>query len=224
MFERRVYAVIRLDGRSSGGSGGGGGDGGGGDGGGGGGGGGGGSGSGGGGSLRGAARETLLSCVKLGDRVGRTLIVPPPSYSLSFTNTHTHNTHTLTHILSSSFSLPFSLPPSLPRLSPTLDSFTTDRHVHTQARGPQHKRSYNRRTHRQTYTRHRHPQSALPWSALPSLRRVSNSFDSLPLSFYLPTLQFAEYARVRASYEPPSVHIVVATVIVHRLCPSLRSS
>ncbi|KYM77590.1 hypothetical protein ALC53_11931 [Atta colombica] len=63
MFERRVYAVIRLDGRSSGGSGGGGG---------------GGSGSGGGGSLRGAARETLLSCVKLGDRVGRTLIVPPP--------------------------------------------------------------------------------------------------------------------------------------------------
>ncbi|KYQ59082.1 hypothetical protein ALC60_01917 [Trachymyrmex zeteki] len=62
MFERRVYAVIRLDGCSSGGSDGGG-DGVGGD---------------GGGSLRGAARETLLSCVKLGDRVGRTLIVPPP--------------------------------------------------------------------------------------------------------------------------------------------------
>ena len=121
-FESRVYGGGRHDrpGRVDGGGGGGGSGGGG--------------GGGGGGGLRGRReRDAALSCVKLGDRVGRSLIVPA-SELLSHVHTHrlTH-THSHTHLsLSLSFSLSLSLslylrlsvsllpPTHLPRFSVSL--------------------------------------------------------------------------------------------------------
>lgn len=72
-------------------------------------------GDGGGGGLRGRReRDTTLSCVKLGDRVGRSLIVPA-SELLSHVHTHrlTH-THSHTHFLLLSLSLGKTSPPRPP--------------------------------------------------------------------------------------------------------------
>lgn len=96
-------------------------------------------GDGGGGGLRGRReRDTTLSCVKLGDRVGRSLIVPA-SELLSHVHTHrlTH-THTPTHTLSPSLSFSrknLTSPPSPPCRSRQTASpsrrDTTVTHVHT---------------------------------------------------------------------------------------------
>lgn len=103
-------------------------------------------GDGGGGGLRGRReRDTTLSCVKLGDRVGRSLIVPA---SELLSHVHTHRlTHTHSHTHTFSFSLFLSEKPHLPAL-PTVQvaanslSKPTRHHSHTRA-------------HRQTHTRAR---------------------------------------------------------------------
>lgn len=89
-------------------------------------------GDGGGGGLRGRReRDTTLSCVKLGDRVGRSLIVPA---SELLSHVHTHRlTHTLPHTLSPSLFLSKTSPPPPCRSRQTdlQANATPVTHVHT---------------------------------------------------------------------------------------------
>lgn len=87
-------------------------------------------GDGGGGGLRGRReRDTTLSCVKLGDRVGRSLIVPA---SELLSHVHTHRlTHTLPHTLSPSLFLSKTSPPPPSRQTDLQANATPVTHVHT---------------------------------------------------------------------------------------------
>lgn len=98
-------------------------------------------GDGGGGGLRGRReRDTTLSCVKLGDRVGRSLIVPA-SELLS----HVH-THRLTHTLPHTHFLLLSFSRNLPPLSSVQVAAN---------RSPSQRDTSHTRAHRQTHTRAR---------------------------------------------------------------------
>lgn len=160
-------------------------------------------GDGGGGGLRGRReRDTTLSCVKLGDRVGRSLIVPA---SELLSHVHTHRlTHTLPHTLSPSLFLSKnpSLPP--PRLSPRAGRGN---------RSPSQRDTSHTRAHRQTDTHDRY---------LSSLRVSNRKYNTHVIYIYIYTTKLYTYHQVLLVRLRLSAYYCVVRVAV--CAPSLQLS
>lgn len=146
-------------------------------------------GDGGGGGLRGRReRDTTLSCVKLGDRVGRSLIVPA---SELLSHVHTHRlTHTLPHTLSPSLFLSKTSPPPSVQVAAN--------------RSPSQRDTSHTRAHRQTHTRAR-PISLISPCLQQKVytRNIRPSYKSPPVR-----LRLSAYCVVRVAVcAPPSLQL-----------------